>query len=225
MIGLIIAMNSELQAVLERMDDVQQSTVANVQFYEGSLQGQKVTAALAGIGKVAAAIASTLMCQLYKPDLMINIGVAGGLKPEQKVTDLVLSDQILQADFDTSPIDGPEGLGKVFEADAALLEKGKKVAEQLRIPYSVGPIATQDLFMAREEDFDKLMNNFPQSAASEMEGGAVAQVAQAFNVPVLVIRSLSDVVHHEGNHMEFGEFAVLASKRAADFMEAWCQMD
>lgn len=224
MIGLIIAMDSELQAILDRMDHVSTHQIATVTFHTGELHGQQIVAALAGVGKVAAAIASTLMCQEYHPEALINIGVAGGLLKSQNVTDLVLSNVILQADFDTSPLDGPSGLGKRFPADPALLSKAKKVADKLEIRTWTGEVATQDLFMAREDDFIKLMHNFPEAACSEMEGGAVAQTAQAFGIPVLVIRSLSDVVHHEGNPMEFSQFAALAANRAADFMEAWCLM-
>lgn len=224
MTGLIIAMESELQAIVERMEDVTETTIASVTFYQGKLKGTDIVAALAGVGKVAAAIASTLMCQVFKPALLINIGVAGGLLNEQNVTDMVLSTEILQADFDTTPIDGPQGLGKRFKADETLLAKGEKTAAALGIHAWKGAVATQDIFMSREEDFDRLMKNFPEAACSEMEGGAVAQTAEAFDIPVLVIRSLSDVVHHEGNPMEFSQFTALASKRAADFMEAWCAL-
>lgn len=223
MTGLIIAMESELNAILERMEDVKENTTAGVTFYEGTLAGKPITAALAGVGKVAAAMATTLMAQLYKPDILINIGVAGGLRPEQHVEDLVLSELVIQADFDTEALDGVAGLGKRFIPDADLLNKGLRIAKKLDIPHSTGVIATQDLFMSRPEDFARLMSRFPRSACSEMEGGAVAQVAASFGIPFLVIRTLSDVVHHEDNHMEFSQFAAKAAKRAADFMEAWCQ--
>lgn len=219
--GFIVAMQSELDAILEKMEDVHSFSKAGVVFYTGMLKGHVVVAALSGVGKVAAAMATTLMCQLFEPEAIINIGVAGGLKPEQEVGDLVVSNAIIQADFDTSPIDGPEGIGKRFAADPVLMERGLQAAQQLKLPVWTGEVATQDLFMAREKDFERLMDLFPEAACSEMEGGAVAQVCASFGVPVLALRSLSDVVHHQDNPMEFDQFARLAAARAADFIEAW----
>ncbi len=114
MIGCIAAMPSELKAITERMEDKHEDHIAKMVFVRGKLEGLDTVAVLSGVGKVAAAMAATLICYLYKPKALIHVGVAGGLKEDQKVMDLVISDEIFQADFDTTPIDGPEGLGKVF---------------------------------------------------------------------------------------------------------------
>lgn len=222
MIGLIAAMPEELKAITSRMENISQRKVANVEMHIGQLQGQEIVIALAGVGKVSAAIAATLLCQIYQPKALINIGVAGGLRQEQEVGDMVFSDLAVQADFDTSSIDGEEGIGKVFTADEALLAQLEAAAQSLGLRWRTGTVATQDIFMARPEDYEKLMARFPQSACSEMEGGAVAQVAAAFKIPFVIIRSLSDVAVHADNPMEFSQFAEISAKKAADLFEAFC---
>lgn len=224
MIGIIAAMPEELKAITSRMDCVSVRQIANVQMHIGRLGKTEIVIALAGVGKVAAAIASTLLCQVYQPEVLLNIGVAGGLLDEQQVGDLVFSDEVVQADFDTSPIDGPEGIGKVFKADQMLLSLLEQAAEEAGIPYRVGTVATQDLFMARKEDYERLMKYFPASACSEMEGGAVAQAAKAFGIPFVVIRSLSDVAVHDDNPVEFSTFVQASSKKAADLFEAFIRI-
>ena len=147
------------------------------------------------------------------------VGVAGGLKEDQNVLDIVISDKIVQADYDTSPIDGDDGIGLVFEADEKLKETCIEAAKKAKITYHVGTIASQDIFMARKEDYDRLMTKFADSACSEMEGGAIGQIAHVFNVPVLIVRSLSDVVDHHDNPMEFTTYAQIASKQAATLIK------
>lgn len=222
MIGLIAAMPQEINAVTARMSKVSTRTVAKVEFRSGYLKDEELVVALSGVGKVHAAIAATLMCQLYQPSCLISIGVAGGLKKSQHVGDLVISDQAIQADFDTSPIDGEDGIGLRFPVDEDLLKRAMEAAGRTDINWMTGAIATQDLFMSRPEDYEKLMSRFPESACSEMEGGAVAQTAQAFSIPFLILRTLSDVVVHDDNPMEFDQFTLESSARAAEFLEAFC---
>lgn len=222
MIGLIAAMPQEINAVSARMKKVSTRTVAKVEFRSGYLGDEEIVIALSGVGKVHAAIAATLMCQLYQPSCLISIGVAGGLKKSQHVGDLVISDQAIQADFDTSPIDGEAGIGLRFDVDKDLLQRAMEAAGKTDINWMTGAIATQDFFMARDEDYAKLMDHFPESACSEMEGGAVAQTAKAFSIPFLILRTLSDVVVHEDNPMEFDQFALESSAKAAQFLEVFC---
>ncbi|MBD5423933.1 MAG: 5'-methylthioadenosine/adenosylhomocysteine nucleosidase [Allobaculum sp.] len=223
MIGLIAATSQEMSAISSQMDRVSSRTLAHVEFRSGKLGGQDIVVALSGVGKVAAAIASTLMCQLYQPSCLISVGVAGGLKQEQEVGDLIISDAIIQADFDTTQFDGPEGLGLRFQANPKLIEKAQKAAQKTQLNWMVGAIATQDLFMAAKEDYERLLHNFPEAACSEMEGGAVAQTAKAFSIPCLVVRTLSDVAVHENNPMEYAQFAVESAQKVATFLEIFCQ--
>lgn len=223
MIGLIAAMKSEIDAVTAKMSEVKTTQVGKVEFREGQLQDEQIVIALSGVGKVNAAMASTLMCYLYPIDALLSIGVAGGLQDEQEVSDLVISDYAVQVDFDTSAVDGPSGIGMKFEADPNLVDRAKQVAQKTNLPWRVGTVATQDLFLAAKEDYEYLMSRFPQAACNEMEGASVAQVASSFGIPFLILRTLSDVVTHEGNPMEFSTFEKQAAKQVAQFFEEFCK--
>lgn len=222
MIGLIAAMPEEQQALTRRMSDVKQRNIAGIEFYEGRMGKEQAVVALSGVGKVSAAIASTVLCLEYRPDALLSIGVAGGLIDEQQVGDLVLSECAVQADFDTSPIDGKEGIGKFFQADAALLGRASKAADKAGLNWRKGMVATQDLFMSKGPNLDRLMERFPQSACSEMEGGAIAQTAAQFGIPFLIIRTLSDVAVHDDNPVQFSEFSKASSEKAGEFFEIFC---
>lgn len=219
MIGILAAMPSEVEAIKERMIIDHEESFQNMNLIYGSIHEKEVVLALCGVGKCLAAMSATLLCVKEDLEALINVGVAGGLKKDQNVLDIVISNRMVQADYDTSPIDGKEGIGLFFDADETLGKTCEEACQNLGISYHVGMVASQDIFMARSEDFVKLMNRFPESACSEMEGGAIAQVAHKMNVPVLVIRSLSDVVNHEDNPMEFSTYEKLAAKQAASLVD------
>ncbi|MEY8380537.1 5'-methylthioadenosine/adenosylhomocysteine nucleosidase [Ileibacterium valens] len=221
MIGCIAAMPSELKAITDRMSEKHEDHIGKMVFVRGKLEGLDTVAVLSGVGKVAAAIAATLLCYKYDLKALIHIGVAGGLKQDQNVMDLVISDEIIQADFDTSPIDGDDGVGKMYYTNSKLSQAAIKAADQMHLPWCIGAVTTQDVFMSRKEDYEKLLANFPDAACAEMEGGATAQVAFDFDVPFIVFRTLSDVVHHDGNQMEFTEFEKKSSDLAGKFLACY----
>lgn len=224
MIGIIAAMESELEAVRSYMKEDHEKKIASVTLHYGTIGKQEVVLLQSGIGKVLAGMAATIACMEQPLDALINVGVAGGLKDDQHVMDLVISSAAVQADYDTTALDGEEGRGLMYEADPDLVCKAQAILEKMDVPCSTGLVASQDLFMARDDDFARLMRYFPDSACSEMEGAAIAAVASQFSVPFLIIRSLSDVVHHSENHMEFSQFAAVASRRAALLVRELCEV-
>lgn len=215
MIGIVAAMDVEVQAIMDLCEITHEKTIGHVVFHYGKLASKDVVICKSGVGKVGAAMVTTILCLHHSLDALINIGTAGGLKDCQQVLDIVISKDALQADYDTSALDGPEGLGLRFHADEKLVETAQEAAKENHVRYHVGTIASQDLFMSRKDDFDKLMKNFPDSICSEMEAGALAQVATSFQVPFVILRSLSDVALHHDNSMEFSTYVKHASKQSS----------
>lgn len=221
MIGIIAAMDIEVEAIEKVAKITERKWIADCEIHMGKIGNQDVVIGKSGIGKSHAAMAATILCMEHALDAIINVGTAGGLLPEENVLDIVISDCVVQADFDTSPIDGKQGIGLIYPVSKRMVDVCKEAAEKAGIPYHVGTIASQDIFMSREEDFNKLMDRFPLSACSEMEAGAIAQVCDSFRVPYVIVRSLSDVVHHNDNPMEFSEYAAKASAQTAKLVETY----
>lgn len=213
MVGILAAMKMEYDAILRQCEIIQSFSHPMV-YTQAKCQGQEVLVALSGVGKVAASMATTLLCEKGVTTLL-SVGTAGGLKEDQQVLDWVISDQIVQSDYDTSVVDGPEGLGKRFEVDQDLLHKAKTLLTKLDMPYHVGTVSTSDHFVT---DPDELP--FP-AICCEMEAGAIAQVGQIYQVPVMVLRALSDIVVKQGNELTFQEMAEKASESSAQLVKAW----
>lgn len=223
MIGIITAMDSEAAAIRNVMKVESTTETAGIRFWTGTVEGEDVTLALGGVGKALAAMATTLLIELSDPDYILNAGVAGGLRDTQKVTDLVISSRVVQADYDTSPLDGPDGFGKVFDPDLRLVNRARQVMDQLSLASELGVVASQDKFISRPEDITYIKTYWPAAACAEMEAGAIAQVAEAFRVPFLIIRALSDVTGHDDNPMEFEKFTEIAADNTARFIQTWCE--
>lgn len=222
MIGIVAAMDAEIHEFEKRMDVVDHTkTIAGCTLTYGKWQGKDVVLCKSGVGKAYAAMSCTILCMQGNIDSIINVGTAGGLTQDEQVLDIVISDKVIQADYDTSPLDGPSGVGLVYNSDEKLSQSCIDAANAMQIRYHVGTIASQDLFMSRDEDFEKLMNNFPDSICSEMEAGAIGAVATKFNIPFVIVRCLSDVVHHNENPMEFSTYASKASAQSAKLIENW----
>lgn len=219
MIAIISAMEIENKEILNLCKDVEEKVISNRHFFEATLANQPVICCLSGVGKVNAAMTTTLLLEHFPIDCILNVGTAGGLKDNQKVLDCVLSTRVVEHDFDTSFLDGPEGKGAYYDANPQLLNRVKKVAEEMKISFHEGLIASGDQFISSNEQINKILTDFPESLCVEMEAGGIAQAASNYGVPFIVLRSLSDIAIKEGNEMDFMEYASIASKRSAALCE------
>ena len=222
MIGIVAAMDAEIQEFEKRMDSIDHTKeIAGCVLTYGKWAGKDVVLCKSGVGKSAASMSCTILCMQENVEAIINVGTAGGLKEAENVLDIVISDKVVQADYDTSPLDGPSGIGLVYNSDENLRKSCIQAAKDAGVTYHVGMIASQDLFMSRQEDYEKLMKNFPGSICSEMEAGAIGAVCTKFKIPFVIVRSLSDVVHHKDNPMEFSTYVSKASAQSSLLVENW----
>lgn len=215
MVGIIAAMDKELEAIVAIMDEKEDICVSGIQMVKGTIANKKVIVMKSGVGKGNAAMATTILLENFVIDKIVNVGTAGGLKKEQQVLDAVISTRVVQHDFDTSIIDGDEGLGLYFDADAALIAACDKVLSTKGVRVIRGLIASGDQFIAEDEKRMRLETLFPDAVCAEMEAGAIAQVCSHYHVPFVVLRSLSDVAHNPDSHMDFLTYVKHAAKRSA----------
>lgn len=218
MIGIISAMEVENNAILALCKDVTEKIISGKKFYVATLADEKVVCCLSGVAKVNAAFTTTLLLEHFPIDSILNIGTAGGLKEEENVLDCVISTRVVEHDYDTSPIDGEEGVGLFYEANAMLVNVVKEAASEMNIPHHIGLVASGDQFITKES-CKKIIERFPESMCSEMEAGGIAHIASHYGVPFVVIRSLSDIAVKEGNSMDYSEYVAKASVRSAQFCE------
>ena len=245
-IALVAALHEELASVLALMPDEHRETVGGRAFWVGHLHGQEVVAVLSGIGKVAAATTATLLIQRFGVDRIVFTGVAGGLGPGVKVGDVVVARSLLQHDYDASPIfprhvipghglsefptDEPLSLQVAQACDTVLASLGQHVdavsAEKFGLyqpRLHQGLVISGDRFVCTTAESDQLVRELPAALAVEMEGAAFAQVCKDFNIPLAVVRTISDRADDEA-HVDFPTFLnEVASKYSGAIIEALFQ--
>lgn len=217
-IAVIGAMEQEVEQLRATLENTKTETIANSEYTTGTYKGKEVILLKSGIGKVNAAMTTTVLLHTFKPDVVINTGSAGGYDPALEVGAVVVSDEVRHHDVDVT-IFGYE-MGQVpqmpaaFKADMKLMEVAREaVTEVGEHQYGIGLICSGDAFMNDPERVEKVREYFPQMKAVEMEAAAVAQVCHQFDTPFVVIRALSDIAGKESN-VSFDEFLPVAAKHS-----------
>lgn len=215
MIAVIAAMRAEVDALIALMDDVKEKSMDGITFWEGKLSNRAIVLMISGVGKGNAAMTTTLLLKTYPVEQLINIGTAGGLDSREEILDLIIGDLIVQHDYDTSALDGEAGIGLRFTTDKTLQEIAKRVCDTLHMRYHRGTIASGDQFVSDPCLISSLLNKFPDVLCAEMEAGAIAQVCTHFQIPFVILRSLSDIACKADNHLDYVTYVKHASKRSA----------
>lgn len=225
MIGILGAMDVEVQAIKNKMHNIEEINYLDSIFYKGNIKEKEIVLCKSGVGKVNAAIITTILLYHFDIDFVINIGTAGGMIPSQETLDIVISDRVIQHDFDTSYLDGPEGLGICCQSDKGLGEKVKNAFDKNHIEANIyfGDIISGDKFVGDNDLIKDLRGKFPQAIACEMEAGAVGQACEKFSTPFVVIRSLSDIVDKDNSENDFLKNVEITSKRSADMVESFIE--
>ena len=217
-IGIIGAMDIEVKELINSMENINKETISNIDFYEGTLQGKNVVVAECGVGKVHAAVCTQTMILKYKPDAIINTGVAGSLSPELDIADIVISDGVVQHDFDVSSFGKPVGqisgidLIKIPCNDELVkkLQSAAKILEDTNVV--VGTIASGDQFISSKKKKDYIVDNF-NALCTEMEGASIGHVCYINEVGFCIVRAMSDKADGTA-HMDFPSFVEVAVEKS-----------
>jgi adenosylhomocysteine nucleosidase len=216
-IGIIGAMDIEVKELISSMVDIKKETISGIDFYQGKLEDKDVVVTECGIGKVYAAICAQTMILKYEPDIIINTGVAGSLSTELRIGDIVISDGVVQHDYDASPIGIPAGMISgvnliKIPCREELVKKIFKAAEILEdTNIALGTIASGDQFICSKEKKDFIANTF-DALCAEMEGAAIGHVCYINNVDFCIIRAMSDMADGSA-HMDFDAFVEIAVEK------------
>ena len=219
-IGIIGAMDNEIELLKNSMDVEACEDVTGMRYYRGTLGGHPVVLVRCGTGKVNAAICAQTLILRYDTGKIINTGVAGSLDSEIDIGDIVVSTDAVQHDMDVTRLGYGKGIipdneQSFFPADEKLrrsaIESAAVVAPEIRV--FEGRIASADQFVADSTKKQAIIDDFG-AMCCEMEGAAIAQVCAQNAVPFVIVRSISDKADDSG-HMDYREFVQTAAKRSA----------
>jgi len=236
-IGILSAIPEELKHLEDREQGSE--ALAGLVFHRGRIEGRDAVFVETGIGKVNAALTATILAERYACRALVFCGVAGGLDPALGIGDVVVATRLVQHDYGAlkagrltvyqpgmPPMPGMDA-SHGFDMPLALQEKLRARLSGIVLPaiepavsgaaqrqplLHFGTVLTGDSFVNDDAERERLHRSF-NALAVEMEGAAVAQVAQRFRLPWLVVRCLSDLAGAD-SHLNFPAFLPLAAEAA-----------
>ncbi|MBP0977181.1 MAG: 5'-methylthioadenosine/adenosylhomocysteine nucleosidase [Oscillospiraceae bacterium] len=213
-IGIIGAMPSELADIRNTLKDAEIKRISGFDFYINEVSGKKVINACCGIAKVNAALCAQVLIDNFRPDAVINAGIAGGMDSSIKVCDIVVSNEVLPHDLDLHFLkDYPPYCG-IFKADEKLIETAVNTCTKQGVKSFVGRIVSGEAFITDTAVKNGIKEKFDPFAV-DMESAAVGHCAYLNEVPFVSVRCISDNADDEGA-MSFDEFEKIAARRVAD---------
>jgi adenosylhomocysteine nucleosidase len=238
--AILGAFDKEVDLIESELAAAKGQEIEGIKFVTGCLAGRKVVVVWTGIGKVNAAMTTTLLLEHFRPKEVIFTGIAGGMNPDLNPGDIVIAVKSAQHDSGILRSDGMEYRGMInrldgwrnpvfFLADERLLGAAEKAVARVkfgtiktsigqRIPRIVkGVIVTGDLFVASPAKSAELREALKADAV-EMEGAAVAQICYQRQVPHLIIRSISDKADEKARE-ESDYFEEMAAENSARFIK------
>jgi adenosylhomocysteine nucleosidase len=229
MIGIIGAMEDEVSLLRAAMGSSETVKIGDFELYSGRLEEKPAVLLRCGIGKVNAAVGCALLVHTFKPDMVINTGSAGGIGPGLQFGDAVISTGLVCHDVDVTAFHYAPGQipgqPQIFPVNEDLIVRAEQAVEELKqeqvrpagFNHRRGLIGSGDTLIHESGHIARVRRLFPDLAAVEMEGAAIAHCCRLFSVPVLVIRALSDIAGVE-SPMVFNEFLPVASKHSAEIV-------
>ena len=224
MLGIIGAMDEEVAKLKEQMTEVQVRKKANMEFVQGVMEGKQVVVVRSGIGKVNAGICAQILVDDYRVDGIINTGIAGSLRAEINIGDIVISTDAVQHDMDAVAFGYP--LGQIPRMDVFSFEADKELAKLVedcchrvipQVGIFHGRVASGDAFIANHERKTRIVNEF-DAFCCEMEGAAIAQAAYLNGIPFLIIRAISDKADDSAS-MDYPAFEAMAIENSVKLIK------
>lgn len=197
-LGIIGAMELEVETLKSQMKVEEIITRASMQFYKGTLGGTKAVVVKSGVGKVNAALCVQILVDVFQVSHIINTGVAGSLNAELDIGDIVISSDVIHHDVDACifgyALGEVPGMGiREFPADKKMIALANECCQKVNSDthVKIGRIVSGDQFISSKEIKQKLIENF-QGLCTEMEGASIAQGAYLNKIPFVIVRAISD---------------------------------
>ena len=227
MIGIISAMQEEMQALLDKLENVSTTKKGMRTYYSGILFTKKVVLVFSRWGKVASAVTTTQLINDFELKEIIFTGVAGGIIDNLEIGDVVIGNKMFQHDLDARPfyeqfeipilklphINSQKSTSLLKSTEKFLcdyfefIDKDEAHSFNIHKPKMIhGDIASGDQFISSIEKIKTLNTMLPTATCVEMEGAAIAQVCYEYKIPFSIIRIISDKANDNAN-IDFVRFS------------------
>lgn len=216
MIGIIAAMDEEIQILKDNLGCLEPELIQGIYFYEGNINQAQVVVCTSGVGKVNAAMATSLLIEHFECDFIINTGIAGGITGVN-TEDVIIAKGLSYSDVDVTPFKYAfgqvPGLPKIYLPSLEHNLLVKQILKKLNIAYKEGFVYSSDSFVVSLDQVSKVNTTMP--CIAEMEGTAVAQVCMRAGVDFIVLRYVSDCVGKLNQIVDYNSFETKMARQSS----------
>ena len=212
-IGLMFALDAEMKFFAFQLENMQQKTLHQRTFYTGVIGNKIVSAVISGMGKVNAALCTADLINVFQADIILNIGISGGLDSSLKIGDFVVGKDIVYHDVwcgNPCEYGQMQNMPLMYHSAPELTEKLSK--------YTQGLLCCGDYFVEKAEMLQDIKAKFPAALAVDMESAAIAHTCYLYNVPLLSVRQISDVPGSENHAEQYATFWENAPKHSMQML-------
>lgn len=225
MIGIIGAMELEIQKLISDLEEKEIKEIAFLEFYTGKLYSKDVVIVKSNEGKVNSAIATQILISNFDVSYILNVGVAGALDKTFNIYDIAISSNTVEFDQDVTALGYKKGhtfgLDLIYiDAYINIVEKINKICNKLKLTSKIGTIISSDKFIVNEKEKVILENEF-NAIAVDMESASINHVAKLNNIPFVALRVISD----SGNNIEYVKFANKAVDNISKILKEFFKED
>ena len=227
MIGIISAMQEEIQALLNVLQHKSTTVKGMRSYYTGTLFEKEVVIVFSRWGKVASACTTTQLLNDFDIDEILFTGVAGAIHTALNIGDVVIGKNLYQHDMDARPLyelfEIPILNKKHFKTSntthllnathaflktySNYINRNDAMLFDIKNPkVIIGDIASGDQFISTDKKIRLLNKLLPTAICVEMEGAAVAQVCYEYQIPFSIVRIISDKANDNAT-IDFHKFA------------------
>ncbi|QCI17612.1 5'-methylthioadenosine/adenosylhomocysteine nucleosidase [Buchnera aphidicola (Acyrthosiphon lactucae)] len=221
-IGIISAISQETETIKKIIKPYIEKKIENYKIHIAKFQKNDIFLIQSGIGKVSASIATMILINLYQPDMIVNSGSAGSLSSLLKIGDIIIPDKTCYYDVDLTNFGYFRGQIPQYPKNFIINKKIYKFCKQNSYKYELkftkGLIISGDSFIRENLRIKSLKNHFPSAIAVEMESAAIAQVCYKFKIPLIVIKSISDLSDNNAT-LNFKKNISIASFQFSKFLK------
>lgn len=186
MIGVVIAMQSEADILLDEMQIIRSLRVSGKEIHVGKAYGKDIALCVCGVGKVNAALGAQILISKFDAEKLLNFGVSGGLNSTTELCQVYQISAAVQFDFDLVQLNGTK-IGTLNEYTENYL-----ALNLLSLPLPKRKLGTADRFNDSTSDYTLLTKEL-SADIRDMEGGAIVQAAYAAELPVFSVKAISDI--------------------------------
>lgn len=199
-ISIIIAMRSEAESIIQTLQLRKQNRffLPGIPFevYQGKLETTQLSLVVSGtdphllvdnVATVPATLMAYLAIEKFNPDLVLNVGTAGGISKQGcEIGDIYLSSGVFCFHDRRIPLPGFDqyGIGNYPSYDTSTIAKDLKL--------KTGSISTGNSLDMTREDMQIIESN--KAIIKDMESAAIAWVCRSLSVPMIAIKAITDLI-------------------------------